>query len=138
MDADVRTFLDNVPPEARELVSALRTVVRRTIPQAEESIVWGSLSYHRPDVGGRVKGAVCLIVVRRDQVRLDFIHGIRLADPSSLLQGRQVSKRFVRIKTVADLERPEILALIREAAALDPTRWAEANAPAAGGRSTGS
>ncbi len=135
MDAEVRAFLDNLSPEIRGVVLALRTVVRRTIPyDAAESIVWGSLSYHRPEVGGRVKGAVCLIVVKRGQVRLDFIHGIRLADPSGLLQGCQVSKRHVPIRSREDAERPEVAMLIREAAALDPKEWADPGAaPERGG-----
>jgi hypothetical protein len=125
VDADVKTFLDGLSAEARRVVLTLRAVVLRTIPQAEESILWGGLSYHRPDVGGRVKGAVCQIGAKKEQVRLDFIHGIRLTDPSGLLQGHQLSKRVVPIDTVVDAERPEIAALIREAAALDPTAWAE-------------
>jgi hypothetical protein len=68
---------------------------------------------------------LCQIVVKGGQVRLDFIHGIRLADPLGLLQGGRVSKRFVPIETVADAKRPGIAALIREAAALDPTQWTE-------------
>jgi hypothetical protein len=130
VDADVTAFLNSLSPEVRDKVSALRRVVRRTIPQAEESIIWGSLSYHRPDVGGRVKGAVCLIVAKRGQVRLDFIHGIRLPDPSGLLQGHQASKRYVPIRDREDIDRPELVVLIREAAALDPTQWAEAPAAA--------
>jgi hypothetical protein len=122
--ADLKAFLDAFAPGARELILVLRDVVRRTVPHAEESLLWGSLSYHRPQVGGRVKGAVCQIVVKGGQVRLDFIHGIRLADPCGLLQGDGASKRFVPIGTVADAERPEIANLIREAAALDPTEWA--------------
>jgi hypothetical protein len=118
---DLKAFLDGVSPDARQLVLALRDVVRRTVPQAEESLLWGGLSYHRPQVGGRVKGAVCQIGFKRGQVRLDFIHGIRLADPSGLLQGNRRSKRFVPIETVAEAERPEIAALIREAAAVE---WA--------------
>jgi hypothetical protein len=98
-------------------------VVRRAAPEAEETLLWGSLSYHRPHIGGRVKGSVCQIVVRGGQVRLDFIHGIRLTDPCGLLRGNRVSKRSVSIETVADAERPQIAALIREAAALDPTDW---------------
>lgn len=121
--AELKAFLNALPPEIKELVLALRSVVRRTVPHAEESLLWGGLSYHRPQVGGRVKGAICQIVVKGDKVRLDFIHGIRLADPCGLLQGERVSKRFVPIETVADGERPEIVALIREAAALDPTEW---------------
>ena len=81
------------------------------------------MSYHRHQVGGRVKGAVCQIVVIGDMVRLDFIHGIRLEDHCGLLQGDRLSKRFVPVRTVADAERPELTALIREAAALDPAEW---------------
>jgi hypothetical protein len=121
--ADLKAFLDTLSPEIRELVSALRDVVRRTVPHAEESLLWGSLSYHRPQVGGRVKGAVCQIGVKGGQVRLDFIHGVRLVDPCGLLQGERLSKRFIPIRSIADAERPEVAALIQEAAALDPTEW---------------
>jgi hypothetical protein len=120
--AGVKAFLDALAREARELVLALRKVICRTVPQVEESLLWGGLSYHRPEVGGRVKGAVCQIVVKQGQVRLDFIHGIRLADPRGLLHGDRKSKRFVSISTIADAEQPEIADLIREAAALDPTK----------------
>jgi hypothetical protein len=106
---------------------ALRNVVCRTVPDAEESLLWGSLSYHRPQVGDRVKRAVCQIVGKGGRVRLDFIHGTRLADPCGLLQGDRVSKRFVPSGTVADAERPEVTALIGEAAALDPAEWAESH-----------
>jgi hypothetical protein len=122
--SDLKAWLDALNPEIRQLVLALRSVVRRAVPHAEESLVWGSISYHRPLIGGRVKGAVCQIVVKRAKVRLDFIHGIRLDDPSGLLQGDRVSKRFVPIDTTKAAKRPEVAALIREAAALDPAEWA--------------
>ena len=122
---DLAALLDGLCPETRKLVTALRRVVRRTVPQAVESLVWGSISYHRTQVGGRVKGAVCQIVFKAGRVRLDFIHGVRLTDPSGILRGDRVSKRYVPIETVSDAERPEIVVLIREAAALDPTDWDE-------------
>jgi hypothetical protein len=120
---DVKALLDALAPETRQLVLALRNVVHRAVPQAEESVLWDGLSYHRPDVGGRVKGAVCQIVFKRGQVRLDFIHGIRLADPCGLIHGDRKSKRFVPIESIADAERPEVAVLIEEAAALDPNSW---------------
>lgn len=101
------------------MVLSLRAVVRRAVPGVEESILWGGLSFHRPEVGGRVKGAVCIVGVKSGKVRLDFIHGVRLADPARLLEGKLLSKRCVRLETVADTRQPEIEALIREAAALD-------------------
>jgi hypothetical protein len=126
--AEVRAFLRNLPPNLRRLVSAVRAVVQRAAPDASESVLWGGLSFHRPHVGGRVKGAVCLIGVKRGKVRLDFIHGIRLSDPSGLLQGRLRSKRYFPLETIADTQRPEIAALIREAAGLDWTARAEPRA----------
>jgi hypothetical protein len=123
-ETDVRAALAGLAPAVRRLVLAVRSVVRRAVPDAEESLLWGGLSYHRPEVGGRVKGAVCQIGYKRGKVRLDFIHGIRLPDPSGLLQGDRLSKRYVPVETAEDAERPEIAALIREAAALDPTQWA--------------
>jgi len=116
---DVRTHLDSLPPEPREIVLALRDVVRRTVPDAEETVLWGGLSYHTPWIGGRVKGALCQITVKRGEVRLEFIHGVRLADPANLLRGDRLSKRYVPIDSSAEAQRPEIVHLIREASTLD-------------------
>jgi hypothetical protein len=122
-EEDLASFFEELPANTRETVFALRNVVRGTVPRAVESLLWGGLSYHRPEVGGRVKGAVCQIVVKGDRVRLDFIHGVRLSDPGCMLQGDRRSKRFVQIATAADANRPEVAALIRAAAALDPSQW---------------
>ena len=62
--SDIKSFLDTMPPTTRKIVSTLRKVIRRTAPDAEESLLWGGMSYHRPKVGGRVKGSVCQIVVK--------------------------------------------------------------------------
>jgi hypothetical protein len=97
----VQRFIDGIPPEAVELILALRGVVRRTVPNAAETVVWGCLSYHRPSIGGRVKGAVCQIQVKNGAVRLDFIHGVRILDPRQLLEGKGVSKRYVPIVSTA-------------------------------------
>lgn len=105
------------------MVEALRRVVRREAPTAVESVVWGSLSWHRPEVGGRVKGAVCQITTKGGRVRLEFIHGIRLADPEGLLRGDRRSKRSIVVESEAVARRPAIAALVREAAGLDPETW---------------
>ncbi|MCC6929431.1 MAG: DUF1801 domain-containing protein [Gemmatimonadaceae bacterium] len=118
--SEVRQFLRDVPPGFREVVLALRDVVKASAPGVAESILWGGLSYHRPSVGGRVKGAVCQIGVKRGAVRLEFIHGVHLTDRSHLLRGTGVSKRYVPVPTVTDARDPRIATLIREAAAFHP------------------
>jgi hypothetical protein len=127
--ADLTVFLARLPPAARSVVAALRDVVRRAAPKAEESLLWGGLSYHRPWMGGRVRGAVCQIGVRDGRVRLDFIHGVWLADPAGLLLGDRRSKRFLWIGTAAAARRREVAALIRRAAAFDPSEPRAASPP---------
>lgn len=131
MIPEVKAHLKSLSSEVRDRVLALREIILQTVPGVLESVVWRSLSYHRPQVGGRVKGAVCQIVVKGTQVRLDFIHGIRLADPADLLTGHRKSKRSVLIETVGETTRPQVVELIRQAGALDPTAWS--GTPAAAG-----
>ena len=130
--ADLTVFLARLPLDTRPVVAALRDVVRRAAPKAEESLLWGGLSYHRPWMGGRVRGAVCQIGVLGGRVRLDFIHGVRLADPAGLLVGDRLSKRFVWIDTAAGARRREVVALIRRAAAFDPADPQPSTAPRRG------
>lgn len=112
----VDDVLDQLPRDHRELVSRHRETVTRMAPDAEESVLWGGLSYHRPKRGGRVKGAVCRISCKRDEVRLEFIHGIRLDDPTRRLLGDAVSERYVFIRSIRNARDSAIACLIRQAA----------------------
>ncbi|MGD9675532.1 MAG: DUF1801 domain-containing protein [Candidatus Bipolaricaulia bacterium] len=118
---EFQRFLADLPAKQREVVDALREVVRRVVPDAEETILWGGLSYHSPWVGGRVKGAICQISVKRSGVRLEFIHGVRLADPNGRLEGDRLSKRYVPIRSADDAREAAIARLIREASAVELT-----------------
>jgi hypothetical protein len=120
---ELNQLLAGLPLESRAIVLALREVVAQIIPEVEERVLWGGLSYHRPWIGGPVKGAVCQVVAKRGEVRLDFIHGVRLSDPQRLLRGDRLSKRYVVVRSVAEARRAEVADLIREASALDPAKW---------------
>lgn len=120
MGTPVEVFVTSLEPEPRAIVAALRALVRHVVPDAEETLLWGGISYHTPWVGGRVRGSVCQIAAKRGEVRLEFIHGVRLEDPARLLRGDRRSKRHVVIGSAADVARPEIAALIAAASATDP------------------
>jgi hypothetical protein len=109
---DVSGFLLELEPDPRAIVDALRGVVRKVVPDAAETVLWGGLSYHTPCVGGRVRGAVCQITAKRGEVRLEFIHGVRLADPSRLLRGTRLSKRYVPVGSAAEARKPGIRKLV--------------------------
>jgi hypothetical protein len=119
---ELKAFLAGVPPRQRRIVATLRRLIPRAAPQTEETVLWGSLSYHRPAFGGRIKGAVCLITPRPDCVHLGFIHGAAIADPDHLLRGAGKAKRFVPIRDVREIEARALSRLIKAADEFDPRK----------------
>ena len=117
----VRELLAVLPPDVRRVATALRRMVRRAARGTSETVVWGSISYHVPELGGRVKGAVCLIAPRRGYVELGFIHGALLPDPRSLLTGNQKEKRVVRVERIEDARRQALVNLVKAAVEVRPT-----------------
>ncbi|HLE05214.1 MAG TPA: DUF1801 domain-containing protein [Anaerolineales bacterium] len=119
--AEVDRYLAFAPGPLKEIALELRNMVASVCPEATERILWGGLSYHNSRHGGPVKGAICQIELRRDHVRLSFIHGVRLMDRTSLLGGDRLSKRFLVLKSIEAAPWGEIRQLIEEAARLDPS-----------------
>ena len=122
-NVEVERFLSFTRSEIREIALELRNLVALTCPEATERILWGGLSYHDSSKGGPVKGAICQIELEGDGVRISFIHGARLRDPSSLLTGERLSKRSVSIASYEQAPWDEIRSLIEEATALDPSTF---------------
>jgi hypothetical protein len=120
---EVEHFLSFTPPEVRDIVVELRSLVSSVCPNATERILWGGLSYHDSVKGGPVKGAICQIQLDRNHVRISFIHGVRLRDPDSLLEGDQLSKRYLPILSYDRAPWDTIRGFIEEAAALDPSKF---------------
>jgi hypothetical protein len=123
--AEIERLLGFVPPQLKEIALELRNLVAKACPQATERVLWGGLSYHDSAKGGPVKGAICQIEIEKDHVRLGFIHGARLRDPNSLLKGKRLSKRYVVIHSYDEAPWKAILALIQEAAQLDPATFGQ-------------
>jgi hypothetical protein len=121
--ADVERFLWLSPPRLKEIALELRNLVAIACPHATERILWGGLLYHDATKGGPVKGAICQVELGRDEVRLAFIHGVRLSDPAGLLTGDRRSKRTVSIDSFDDAPWEAIFELIKQASALDPSTF---------------
>ena len=63
----------------------------------------------------RMKDNICLMVVYRDHVNLMFPRGVDLKDPEGLLEGRGKAMRHVKMRLCADVDRPGVRQLIRQA-----------------------
>jgi hypothetical protein len=120
---EVAAFLDTVPEEYRLHVLALRRLIRRCAPGAAEAIRFHSLCYFQPSQPfGAIGGNICMIEASRRGVRLSFIQGALLPDPGAILQGAAKAKRFVPIRSAADVRRSELRDLIRAAADTSTSR----------------
>jgi hypothetical protein len=109
-------YLEHRPGHLVEIALDLRRTILAAVPHATETIHWGALSYHDAAHGGMVKGAICQISLCRDHVRLSFIHGVRLPDPSEILQGDRKSKRYVPIHSLEEIKSLPLSDMIRSAA----------------------
>jgi len=121
--AEIQRFLTKYPTGFQDIALELRDTLISCCPGASERILWGGLSYHDSTKGGPVRGAICQIEFHTDHVRLSFIHGVRLTDPQSLLQGDRKSKRYLRIPAYEEAPWDAIRGLIEAAARLDPATF---------------
>jgi hypothetical protein len=64
----------------------------------------------------RLKDAFCAVAVYRDYVNLGFNYGALLSDPKKRLQGKGTRIRHIKIESAAELNAPEVVELIRQAA----------------------
>lgn len=67
----------------------------------------------------RGKNYVCAIAAHSDHTNLEFYRGSSLRDPLRLLEGTGKNLRHVKLYTTADVRRPALRSLIREALRLD-------------------
>ena len=89
-------------------------------PDAVEVIRWGGLSYFHARHGGIISAGICQIEIKRDHVRLAFIHGAFLSEPRQLFEGRQKYKRYIRLNSYEDTPWDYLKELIEESSRFDP------------------
>jgi hypothetical protein len=118
---EVERYLQHKPAYLRDVALELRNLVAMVVPHAAERILWKGLSYHDPGRGGPIKGGVCQIEIRRDHVRLSFVHGAFIDDPEGLMEGTRLSKRYIRLDSYVSTPWEYLKQLIEASAAYDPS-----------------
>ena len=91
----------------------LRRLMRKTVPGVKESVnPWKIPTFES-------NGPMCFFILGKNHVTFGFLRGTTLEDPAGLLEGSGKNLRHVKLRGVEDLERPELLKLIREAVKLN-------------------
>lgn len=109
-------FLKPYDLEIRELALGLRALVLEEMAPCYENIYDAysavAMGYGASD---RLRDGIFHIAVYSKHVNLGFNHGATMDDPKGILQGSGNQIRHIKIKTPADITRPEIRAYVRRA-----------------------
>ncbi len=115
---ELEDFISAFSPEVRNLALALRDLILEIEPKAQEQIDAPAhlLGYGYAETYAHI---ICVIILYGDYVNLGFPRGVDLPDPEGLLQGTGQKARHVKIIELAQVDAPEIAALVQ--AAVDET-----------------
>ena len=111
-DPGVSAFINRQPVTHRYVLNALRMLILQAGPYVEETIKYKIpfYSYH---------GRLCFLNIRGGVVELGFCQGAFLSNEQRYLVGEGKEVRHVRIKSLADINRGAIQALLQEAMLLN-------------------
>ena len=111
--ADVDALVQQkVSPDQQPVVAALRELMRRHAPQADEVVLYGSPAWRRHKV-------LAIISISKTHVTFAFDRGAEFTDRHGRLQGVGKRTRHVKLKTADDVADPALVDYIEQAVALD-------------------
>jgi hypothetical protein len=104
-----------VSAEFKPVVAAIRAWIKECAPDAREEFSYGMAVY-------KGKSLFAWINPPKKDVTLSFTRGVRIEDRYGLLRGTaKAGTRHVKMKTIADLNKPALKYYIEEALKLDAT-----------------
>ncbi len=118
--AEIERCLRHLPPDRRDIVLELRSLILSVAPGVTEAIQRRGFTYYFAERGGPVSAGLCQIGLFPDHIRLAFVHGAFLPDPRGLLEGDRLAKRFVRLAGFDQAPWDDLRALLIASACFDP------------------
>ena len=106
----IDAIIANLDPTQKEIANKLRTLIKRTLPKAVETVKWGNITYLI-----NAQNLVWLLFYR-DHVNLGFFMGAKLK--SQRLEGTGIRLRHVKIADPKEIDTKEFTRLLRDAAKL--------------------
>jgi hypothetical protein len=109
-DSSVPELISSLGGPRKEMLERMRAVVRRTLPEATETVKWGQPVY---SLWG--KNIICFMIYD-DHVNFGLFMGARLK--AARLEGTGKGLRHVKVYTIGDIDEKEFSRLARDAAKL--------------------
>jgi hypothetical protein len=110
-------FLSPYRKEIVQLALRTRDMILKQDPEAIELIYDAYNAVVTAfSVTERLKDAFCAVAVYPNHVNLSFNYGALLPDPKKRLEGKGTRIRHIKLRSVEEINAPEIIELIRKAA----------------------
>jgi len=121
-EKQLQSFIRKFEPRHQAVIRAARKILRRQFPGAQE-LAYDNYNFFVIGYGATERPSDCFVSIAAaaNGVGLCFIRGASLPDPHKLLLGSGKQTQFIRLESAAVLERPEIQALLKIAAAQGKT-----------------
>ncbi|KPL12391.1 MAG: hypothetical protein AMS23_01870 [Bacteroides sp. SM1_62] len=106
-DLEVEAYIDQFDPVFRDILIRLRELIYEVVPDASEGIKWRvpTFSLHK---------TVCYIAGFKNHVTFAFHDGKMLKDPDGLLLGTGKHMKYLKFKSIADLDEERLRLWILE------------------------
>ena len=106
-DPEVQEYIDQFDPDFRDILLRLRELIYEVVPDAREDIKWRvpAFSLHK---------TVCYIAGFKHHVTFGFYDGKMLRDPDGLLHGTGKHMKYLKFKTINELDEDRLRLWILE------------------------
>jgi Domain of unknown function (DU1801) len=121
MSAELARLLRPHSPEVREIFEALISLVRDVMPGAEEQVDLPDRAYafgYGPPGGVRMRDLAVALIPHTRHVNVQLADGATLDDPANIVDGMGKRIRHVKCRSLDDVARPALRAILQEQAAL--------------------
>lgn len=115
-------LLRGLDPEIQTLAHAARALIVSVRKDAHQEVYPGWGGYLLFKLGSETGNTVCHLSAHKKHVSIALSQGAGLPDPAGVLEGSGKHSRHIKIKTQADLKRPELKALLQAAWAQQPDK----------------
>jgi hypothetical protein len=116
-EKQLKRFIGKFGPAHQTLIRAVRAAMRKRLPTANE-LVYDNYNFFVIAYGPTERSSDCIVSIAAaaNGVGLCFLRGASLNDPRKILLGSGKQTRFIRLDSADVLARPEVEALMAEAA----------------------
>lgn len=107
----VEEIISKLDPEKKKLANRLRQIVKKTLPDAIETVKWRNITYLHKEQD------LAWIIVYGDHLDFGFFKGAMLK--SDRLEGTGKGLRHIKVRNEEDIDEPEFSRLLKDATKLE-------------------